>query len=174
MVYAISDIHGYYDKYIRMLDKIEFNKNDMLYVIGDVIDRGDDGIKILLDMMRRENVIPILGNHEYMAYSVLKKFNVEITAYNYSSHLDEDSLEMYENWMFNGGITTSQAFAKLDRETRDSIIEYLGDFELYEEIEILNRKFLLVSLKVSNLLSKTEFCNSLTILPIELFHLMQQ
>jgi len=44
MVYAISDIHGYYDKYIRMLDKIEFNKNDMLYVIGDVIDRGDDGI----------------------------------------------------------------------------------------------------------------------------------
>lgn len=144
MVYAVSDIHGYYDKYIRMLDKIEFNKNDVLYVIGDVIDRGDDGIKILLDMMRRENVIPILGNHEYMAYSVLKKFNVEITAYNYSSHLDEDSLEMYENWMFNGGITTSQAFAKLDRETRDSIIEYLGDFELYEEIEILNRKFLLV------------------------------
>lgn len=144
MVYAISDIHGYYDKYIRMLDKIKFNKNDTLYVIGDVIDRGDDGIKILLDMMRRENVIPILGNHEYMAYSVLKKFNVEITAYNYNSHLDEDSLEMYENWMFNGGIATSQAFAKLDRERRDSIIEYLGDFELYEEIEISNKKFLLV------------------------------
>ena len=85
----MSDLHGCYDKYLQMLEKIKFNKDDTLYVLGDSIDRGDDGIKILLDMMKRPNVVPMLGNHEYMAYSVLKKFNVEITAYNYNSHLDE-------------------------------------------------------------------------------------
>lgn len=144
MIYVMSDLHGCYDKYKQMLEKIKFNKEDTLYMLGDSIDRGNDGIKILLDMMKRANVVPMLGNHEYMAYSVLKKFNVEITAYNYNSHLDAETIEMYENWMFNGGITTSQAFAKLDKVTRDGIVEYLGEFELYEELEVNGNTFVLV------------------------------
>ena len=144
MFYVISDLHGCYDKYKQMLEKIELNNEDVLYVLGDIVDRGDGGIKILLDMMKRPNVVPMLGNHEYMAYSVLKKFNVEITAYNYNSHLNSEAIEMYENWMLNGGITTSQAFAKLDKATRDSVIEYLGEFELFEEIEVNGKTFVLV------------------------------
>ena len=46
-------------------------------------------IKKLLDMMKRSNIIPILGNYKYMAHSVLKKFNVEITSENYDKQLDE-------------------------------------------------------------------------------------
>lgn len=144
MIYVISDLHGCYEQYKQMLEKIQFNNDDTLYVLGDVIDRGDSGIKILLDMMRRNNVIPILGNHEYMAYSVLKKLNVEITALNYDKHLDSDSVQMYENWMFNGGITTIQEFSKLDRVQRDAIIEYIGEFALYEELEVGENKFVLV------------------------------
>ena len=144
MIYVMSDLHGCYDKYKQMLKKIKFNNEDTLFVLGDIVDRGDDGIKILLDMMKRPNVVPLLGNHEYMAYSVLKKLNVEITANNYNSHLDSEAIEMYENWMFNGGITTSRAFAKLDRARRDSVIEYLGEFELYEELEVNGNTFVLV------------------------------
>lgn len=144
MIYVMSDLHGCYDKYLQMLEKIKFNSEDTLYILGDAVDRGDDGIKILLDMMKRPNVVPMLGNHEYMAYSVLKKFNVDITAYNYNSHLDAEAIEMYENWMFNGGIPTSIAFSKLDKTTKVSIIEYLGEFDLYEEVEVNGAKFVLV------------------------------
>ena len=114
MIYVMSDLHGCYDKYKQMLEKIQFNSNDTLYILGDIVDRGDEGIKILLDMMQRSNVVPLLGNHEFMAYSVLKKYNVEITAENYNKHLDSESIEMFENWMFNGGIPTCQAFSRLD------------------------------------------------------------
>lgn len=144
MIYVMSDLHGCYDKYKQMLEKIHFNDSDTLYILGDVVDRGDDGIKILLDMMKRMNVIPMLGNHEYMAYNVLKKFNVEITEENYNSYLDSEAIEMYENWMFNGGITTSRAFSKLDKENKESIIEYLGEFELCEELEVNGNTFVLV------------------------------
>ena len=44
----MSDIHGEYGKYIQMLNKIGFSDSDTLYIIGDVIDRGADGIRILL------------------------------------------------------------------------------------------------------------------------------
>lgn len=62
-----SDLHGRYDRWITLPEKIGLRQGDILYVLGDVIDRGPDGCKILLDMMSRPNVIPILGNHEFTA-----------------------------------------------------------------------------------------------------------
>ena len=64
MTYVMSDIHGCYEKYRSMLETIEFAGDDTLYVLGDVLDRGPDGFKILLDMAARPNVIGLLGNHE--------------------------------------------------------------------------------------------------------------
>lgn len=144
MIYVMSDLHGCYDKYKQMLEKIKFGHKDTLYILGDVIDRGDDGIKILLDMMKRPNIIPILGNHEYMAYCVLKKLNVEITESNVDNYLDIETMQIYENWIFNGGITTSREFTKLDRDLREDILDYLREFEIYEELEVGGKKFLLV------------------------------
>lgn len=46
MIYAIADIHGQYDKYISMLTKISFCDDDILFVLGDVIDRGPHGMKM--------------------------------------------------------------------------------------------------------------------------------
>ena len=45
--YAVGDLHGQYDTFAAGLEKIGFQDSDQLYVIGDAIDRGDDGIKIL-------------------------------------------------------------------------------------------------------------------------------
>ena len=46
-VYVVSDLHGQYDLFVRGLERIGFSGADKLYVIGDAIDRGPDGIKIL-------------------------------------------------------------------------------------------------------------------------------
>ena len=57
--YVISDIHGCYNEYITALKTINFSDNDILYILGDCIDRGYASIKVLQDMMFRPNVIPI-------------------------------------------------------------------------------------------------------------------
>ncbi len=49
--YAISDIHGEYDKFNEVLKKISFKETDTLYVLGDVLDRGPHPIKTLLQLM---------------------------------------------------------------------------------------------------------------------------
>ena len=51
MVYVMSDLHGCYEKYVKMLEKISFSKEDVLYILGDVVDRGTGGMKILLDIL---------------------------------------------------------------------------------------------------------------------------
>ena len=68
MRYAISDLHGCYDKYQALLKKICFGPEDTLYVLGDVLDRGPDGFRILLDMAGRSNGVGLLGNHEAMPF----------------------------------------------------------------------------------------------------------
>ena len=66
----MSDIHGYSkDKTMSLLQQAGFDKNDFMYVLGDVIDRGEDGIKMLQWMMEQPNVELILGNHEAMFLS---------------------------------------------------------------------------------------------------------
>ena len=72
MIYIMSDLHGCFDKYLMMLDQIGLKAEDTLYVLGDVVDRGPDGIKILLDMYERENVIFLRGNHDQSAMKVLR------------------------------------------------------------------------------------------------------
>ena len=37
--YVISDIHGNYEAYMRLLEKIRFSESDTLYVLGDILDR---------------------------------------------------------------------------------------------------------------------------------------
>ena len=65
MDYCISDIHGYYDLFCRLLDKIKFGGGDKLYVLGDMIDKGPDSVRLAKLLFSMPNVCCIAGNHEY-------------------------------------------------------------------------------------------------------------
>lgn len=144
MIYVISDIHGCYKEYRKLLEMIHFNDNDILYVLGDVIDRGDDSIKVLRHMMMYSNIIPIIGNHEYMALTVLKKLCVEIDERNVEDYLLEEDMINYMNWCIDGGYKTIEEFRRLSLEEKLDIIDYLEEFSLYEEISVNNKKYILV------------------------------
>ena len=70
--YVISDIHGQYTKLMELLNKINFNNEDTLYVLGDMMDRGNENLKVYEELMRRKNVEIIMGNHETMLLDYIK------------------------------------------------------------------------------------------------------
>ena len=72
MIYAMSDIHGQYELFRNLMEQIPLGKDDILYVLGDVVDRGPDSMNTLKYMMANPNIIPIMGNHELMALPCLK------------------------------------------------------------------------------------------------------
>lgn len=150
MIYLMSDIHGCYEEYKELLEKINFSDEDELYVLGDVVDRGPEPIKVLQDMMMRPNVYPILGNHDYMALRVLKKFNVEITGENVESHLSQKDIMDYIYWQDDGGKTTSEKFQKLSREEKEDILAYLEEFSLYEDIFLDGKRYVCVHADLHN------------------------
>lgn len=150
MTYVISDIHGEYEKYAEMLKKIKFSDNDTLCVLGDVVDRGERPVDILLDMMNRPNVFPIIGNHELMALDLLRELMVEITADNFATHLNAELMDKLLQWQMNGGDTTIKQFQQLPKDEREYVLDYLEEFVPYELVKVGDRKFLLVHSGLGN------------------------
>lgn len=149
MIYAMADIHGQYDKYIAMLEKINFSDNDILFVLGDVIDRGSQGMAILKDMMMRTNVYPILGNHEYMAITAIPWLMQEITEETIEK-IDPEMMQGLIEWMNVGGSSSIIEFRRLSRDDQEAILEYLTEFELYETVEVGGKEYVLVHAGLTN------------------------
>lgn len=144
MRYVISDVHGCYREYRKLLEKIRFSDRDELYVLGDAMDRGEEPIKVIQDMMSRPNVTYILGNHDYMMFQVISKLMVEITEENCEGYLTEENMMDYMYWLQDGGEVTKEQFIKLSREEQEQILEYLADAFVYEIVEDRGKKYILV------------------------------
>ena len=142
-VYAIADIHGEYDLFMELLDKIALQDTDTLYVIGDVVDRGPHPVKVLQQMMLMPNVIPLAGNHELMAMECLGFLNKEITDESIAS-LEAEMIDNLLVWQKNGSTSTLDEFSRLDEEERQDILDYLSEFQLYEQLQVNGQKYLLV------------------------------
>lgn len=147
--YVISDIHGEYDMFMEMVKKIGLKEEDTLYILGDIFDRGPHPIKTVLELMKMPNAICMVGNHELMALENLEFLMQEITDMSIDQ-LDEKTLDNLVTWQYNGSKTTIDEFRLLDRETQHSIIDFIKEFLICEELTVAGRDYLLVHAGLGN------------------------
>lgn len=149
MTYACSDVHGRYDKYLEMIDKIGLGKDDTLYVLGDVIDRGEHGIKILSDIMGRENVKFIMGNHEQLMFSALPAFVENPEKADVSVLNDEQKTDL-TLWLLNRGIPTLEELQSSSAQEVRSIYDFLKNAPYYKEISAGGTDYILCHAVIEN------------------------
>lgn len=150
MIYVVSDLHGYpHEKFLALLDKAGFGKDDFLYILGDVVDRnGDGGVETLNWLMYQTNVQLILGNHEAMLLACSFVFD-EITEDSIES-LTAEKIDMLTRYQLDGGDITLKAMQKLPKETQQDILDYLRDCPLYETVNAGGKDFILVHAGLGN------------------------
>ena len=150
MIYVVSDLHGYpHEKFLALLDKAGFGKDDFLYILGDVVDRnGDGGVETLNWLMYQTNVQLILGNHEAMLLACAFVFD-EITEDSIES-LTAEKIDMLTRYQLDGGDITLKAMQKLPKETQQDILDYLRDCPLYETVNACGKDFILVHAGLGN------------------------
>ena len=139
--FVMSDIHGCYREYRRLLQIIRFREEDMLYVIGDCVDKGDAPMELLKDMMARPNVVPLMGNHDLEALVILRRLD-EVRAD--GEEPDSAFVESVKDWLMDGGQPTLNGFLELPFGERQGILAYLETFFPYLEIEAGGKRYLLV------------------------------
>ena len=92
--YAIADIHGMYDIYEQVKEKLA--PDDIVYFLGDAGDRGYDSWKCIKAIYNDPQWIYLKGNHEDLMVKGLKETYT-------NSFYDNDSHFL---WMYNGGKPT--------------------------------------------------------------------
>lgn len=123
--YVTADLHGCYDAFMDLLEKIRFSKEDTLHIIGDVIDRGDFGIDLLRYIKDKPNMHLLLGNHEMMMRDALKTGDNEL-------------------WYYNGGMITYHNYLLLSIAEQAELRDYLETLPLFCDITVGDRTFRLV------------------------------
>lgn len=126
MIYVMSDIHGYSEEFFKMLELIDLKPEDTLYILGDIIDRGDKAFEILDYVMEQENIKVLLGNHEQMMVCGL--------------YGDRNSLFC---WLENGGMITYKQFSNLSEERQIKYINFMAKLKTYEEINVNGQNYIL-------------------------------
>lgn len=136
-VYAMSDIHGNYELFKKMLEFINFTDDDELYIIGDIFDRMPNSYEVYKYIQEHSNIHPLMGNHELMAMTAIK-------------------INRYKEWRLweslNQGITTMNSFIdnqiggfeERKKKAIDEIYDYCLSLPLYKELYVNGQKFLLV------------------------------
>ena len=142
MIYAVSDLHGCYDRYRKLLDKLNLGEQDTLYVLGDALDRGPEGFQILSDMASRPQVVGLLGNHEAMALDALPGLLGSLE--NSRASMSRSDRANASLWFSNGGESSLRDFLRLDKGQRQEVWAYMGSLPLYREVKAGGRDFLLV------------------------------
>lgn len=120
MIYCISDIHGCFEEFTELLSKIKFKDSDTLYILGDIIDRGDKIFECTELVKNAHNIKFVRGNHEQMM------------------------IDYYQNgesrWDRNGGPYTREQAARYfnNEQALNNFILYLDSLPLYEILENIN------------------------------------
>lgn len=94
---AIGDIHGHLSPLENLLREIAPKEQDTIIFLGDYINRGPrsaDVVERIIDLSKRCNVIPLMGNHEAMLLAALRTQQEQELA-NFRANGGDATLESY-------------------------------------------------------------------------------
>ena len=139
MIYVTADIHGCLSHLKRLLEILNLSPDDILYVLGDVVDRGEAPIQTLRFCMSHPNIQLILGNHDYLALSLFRKIYIEK-----DRPLSSSEIKRLSNYLLAGGRTTKEQFADLPFEEQVAILNYIDNAPPYADITVGGKRFWLI------------------------------
>ena len=138
-IYCISDIHGCFNEFQQMLELINFQESDELYILGDIIDRGPASAETLWWATKEApaNVHFLLGNHEDMMLAAA------------NNYYDRSNIEirLYDTWMHNHGHETATQIRNFERwnpKWEQEILDWVDCLPLFYDVQVNGRRFILV------------------------------
>lgn len=138
MTYVLSDLHGCLDKWREMKEKISLSDRDTVYILGDAVDRGRDGVALLQEFRESKNVVYLRGNHDQTFLTVAA--NLEAREEIIST---EEFRDVFSLWLADGGKPTIDSYLALPAEERKALLLFLCSLPFRETVTVGGKRFFL-------------------------------
>ncbi len=154
MTFVVSNLYGRLDKFEKLIKKISFKDSDTMYILGNIVDFGEQSIELVNDLSTRYNVYSVLGEHDYKAYLLLSEFDRMLKECGVpSASFSKDMIA----WAQDGGQATLEAFKNADADEKEGFLDYLSDLPVFEEVTLKNGKeFVLTCRGIDNFNKDTD------------------
>ena len=121
-LYVVADVHGFYSALIKALKEqgwFEDNGPKKLVVCGDMMDRGEEALKMqafMMDLLEKDQLIFVRGNHEDLMLAMLDDILEDIKPFKdlSSYHIDNGTLS-------TAGQLTMFTFPEFIQRSRDFV-----------------------------------------------------
>jgi len=143
-----TDIHGNFNTFIALLDKIPQSEKDKGVIIaGDLVDRGPNSMQ-MVQYCIDNNIAVVMGNHEDMmireALEEAEHYNKN-KEFNWRSNYSHNPNMAHRNiWGINGGYVALASYFDKDKninmELLKSHIEWMKKLPIYLEYKDLKNK----------------------------------
>lgn len=114
---VIGDVHGHYNGLMGLLEAIAPGKEDEIYFIGDLIDRGPQSSKVV-EFVKQNATGCILGNHEQMLIDVVSGGAM--------------AAQVQQSWLYSGGYATITSYP--DSTIPEEHLEWMKKLPIYLDL----------------------------------------
>ncbi|MGB3656158.1 MAG: metallophosphoesterase family protein [Rivularia sp. (in: cyanobacteria)] len=114
---VIGDVHGHYQGLMQLLEAIAPIKEDKIYFLGDLIDRGPQSSQVV-NFVKENSYTCLLGNHEHMVIKILTDKN--------------PSTPSLQGWLYSGGKATLASYE--DGRIPPEHLEWFQSLPLYLDL----------------------------------------
>ncbi|NES87054.1 MAG: serine/threonine protein phosphatase [Moorea sp. SIO2B7] len=94
----IGDVHGHYDALMHLLEAIAPGKDDQVYFLGDLIDRGPQSAQVV-EFVINSGYHCLRGNHEDILIAVVESGQ-------------QVAPDLFKAWLYSGGNATLASYGK--------------------------------------------------------------
>lgn len=118
--FAIGDVHGCAKALRALIDQIQPTAEDIIVPLGDYVDRGPDSRAVLdqlIELEKRCQLFPLLGNHELMMLSAL------------------ESLDSLRFWLHCGGAATLESYGGDVADIPEAHVSFIRSCRNYYETD---------------------------------------
>lgn len=126
--YVFSDVHGHRATLERVLERVSPGADDVVFCLGDMIDRGPDPVGVMRVTRSLPNVRVLKGNHEDLMLDGLDH---------------KDDAVSQANWAINGGMSTLTGLEGASDDEASELIDWVRSLPLSAHVEAAGRYYIL-------------------------------
>jgi len=101
-IWVIGDVHGYFNTFKSLVEKLQLRGDGIVVMLGDLIDRGPSSAHVVNYVKTTDNFYSIRGNHEQMM----------IEGFDDSTFFKDRNIDA-KLWYHNGGVNTEYSYITL-------------------------------------------------------------